>query len=309
MKPVADLVPIVVTLLAFATIAGVVFVFGQNYSAHAHMQRRLPRSLHSLGGGVRQPDPSILGFVAKLLPDTRFGVSDAFRERLRRELQKAGYFGPDAVDICIVGRAVCLIAVAAIAYVFSLFFPTDTHPFFQVAAILIAVIVAVAGPDAYLARRRRKLVRQFRLTFPDMLDLLVVCVDAGLTLETAFDRVRSEIAKRSHALGMNLELMGAEMRAGRTMIEALNSLAGRLELDEAGSFASMLRQSIELGSDLGNALRVFSDEMRDKRLLRAEEAANKLTVKMVLPLGLFIFPVVLLVVMLPVMIKLLSVLK
>jgi len=71
----------------------------------------------------------------------------------------------------------------------------------------------------------------------------------------------------------------------------------------------MLRQSIELGSDVGEALRVFSDEMRDKRLLRAEESANKLTVKMVLPLGLFIFPVVLLVVMLPVMIKLLTVLK
>jgi tight adherence protein C len=71
----------------------------------------------------------------------------------------------------------------------------------------------------------------------------------------------------------------------------------------------MLRQSIELGSDIGDALRVFSDEMRERRLLRAEEAANKLTVKMVLPLGLFIFPVVLLVVMLPVMIKLLTVLK
>jgi tight adherence protein C len=71
----------------------------------------------------------------------------------------------------------------------------------------------------------------------------------------------------------------------------------------------MLRQSIELGSDVADALRVFSDEMREKRLLRAEEAANKLTVKMVLPLGLFIFPVILLVVMLPVIIKLLTVLK
>jgi tight adherence protein C len=92
------------------------------------------------------------------------------------------------------------------------------------------------------------------------------------------------------------------------MTEALESLAERLGLEEAGSFVGMLRQSIELGSDVSDALRVFSDEMREKRLLRAEEAANKLTVKMVLPLGLFIFPVVLLVVMLPVMIKLLGVL-
>jgi tight adherence protein C len=78
-------------------------------------------------------------------------------------------------------------------------------------------------------------------------------------------------------------------------------------LQEAGSLVAMLRQSIELGSDVGDALRVFSDEMRDKRLLRAEEKANKLSVKMVIPLGLFIFPVVLLVTVLPVMIKLLKV--
>ena len=104
-------------------------------------------------------------------------------------------------------------------------------------------------------------------------------------------------------------MMGAEMRAGRSTVEALNSFADRLGLDEAASFNTMLRQSLELGSDIGEALRIFSEDMRDKRLLRAEEAANKLSVKMVLPLGLFIFPVVLLVVMLPVVIKLLTVLR
>jgi tight adherence protein C len=102
-------------------------------------------------------------------------------------------------------------------------------------------------------------------------------------------------------------MMSAEMRAGRSTVEALESFADRLHLDEAGSFVAMLRQSIELGSDIGDALRVFSDEMRDKRLLRAEEKANKLSVKMVIPLGLFIFPVVLLVTILPVMIKLMKV--
>jgi tight adherence protein C len=112
---------------------------------------------------------------------------------------------------------------------------------------------------------------------------------------------------RSRELGMHLEMMGAEMRAGRSTVEALDALSDRLRLDEAASFVAMLRQSIELGSDVGEALRVFSDEMRDKRLLRAEEKANKLSVKMVIPLGLFIFPVVLLVTILPVMIKLMKV--
>jgi tight adherence protein C len=107
--------------------------------------------------------------------------------------------------------------------------------------------------------------------------------------------VQAEIMKRCRELGRNIELMGAEMRAGRSTIEALDSLADRLNLDEAGSFVTMLRQSIELGSDTAEALRVFSDEMRDKRLLRAEETANKLSVKMVI--------------MLPVIIKLLAVLR
>ena len=142
-----------------------------------------------------------------------------------------------------------------------------------------------------------------------MLDLLVVCVDAGLSLEAGFDRLSKEMVKTHRSLGMNLLVFGAEVRAGRASTEALGALAERLGLDEARSFVGMLRQSIELGTDVGNALRVFSDEMRDKRLLRAEERANQLPVKMVLPLGLFIFPVILMVVMVPVIIRLTSMMK
>src|SRR5438874_3652576 len=108
-------------------------------------------------------------------------------------------------------------------------------------------------------------------------------------------------------LGTNLVLMGAEMRAGRSTVDALASLADRLGLDEAHSLVAILRQSIELGTDVGEALRVFGDEMRDRRLMRAEERANELPVKMVAPLGMFIFPVILGLVLLPVMLRLMSV--
>ena len=101
--------------------------------------------------------------------------------------------------------------------------------------------------------------------------------------------------------------LGAETRAGRSTADALGTFADRLNLDEARAFVIMLRQSLELGTDIGEALRVFSDEMRAKRLLRAEETANKLPVKMVIPLGGLIFPVILMVVMLPVIIRLLAV--
>jgi tight adherence protein C len=301
-----DFVPLLFVALAFGSVAAIVFVLGQYYTTHAQMERRLPALPRPHGSQATTRLGGVYATVAKIYPEGRLG---RFREKTRRELLRAGFFRPDAVDAYVLARLVSIIGIPGVILATTAFFPAGTPVALSVILVLIGTFVAIAGPDAYLARRHRLLVRQFRLVFPDFLDLLVVCVDAGLTLDGAFERVRGEIAKRNPVLGINLELMGAEMRAGRSMVEALGSLADRLGLDEAGSFVSMLRQSIELGSDIGDALRVFSDEMRERRLLRAEEAANKLTVKMVLPLGLFIFPVVLLVVMLPVMIKLLTVLK
>jgi tight adherence protein C len=175
--------------------------------------------------------------------------------------------------------------------------------------VAVAMLIAVLGPDAYISRRQGSMHAKYRLTFPDLLDLMVVCIDAGLSLEAALDRISPQMMEQNRALGTNLLLLGAEVRAGRSTIEALDSLADRLGLDEARSFAGMLRQSIELGTDLGDALRAFSDEMRDRRLLRAEEQANKLPVKMVGPLGLFIFPVILMTVMLPVILRLMTIMK
>ena len=126
-------------------------------------------------------------------------------------------------------------------------------------------------------------------------------------MDAAIARIQPEVSKQSRALGMNLSLLGAETRAGRSTADALGAFADRLNIDEARAFTILLRQSLELGTDIGDALRVFSDEMRNKRLLRAEETANKLPVKMVMPLGALIFPVILMVVMLPVIIKLLSI--
>jgi tight adherence protein C len=213
------------------------------------------------------------------------------------------------VNYYIFARLAAVLAFPTVSYVFAELFLPGAAPLLKIVLVSVTALIGIAAPDAYIARWQRQLALRYRQVFPDLLDLLVICVDAGLGLEAAFDRVRGEIVKQSRELGINLDMMGAEMRAGRSTIEALESLADRLGLDEAASFNTMLRQSLELGSDIGGALRIFSEEMRDKRLLRAEEAANKLSVKMVLPLSLFIFPVVLLVVMLPVVIKLLTVLR
>jgi tight adherence protein C len=176
--------------------------------------------------------------------------------------------------------------------------------------VAVAVVLGVVGPDAYISRRQRALSAEYRIVFPDFLDLLVVCIDAGMTLEGAVNRITGEIGdRRSRVFGINLAVMTAEMRAGRSFIDALGALAERLMITEARSLVALLRQAMELGSDVGEALRVFGDEMRDRRLLRAEEQANKLSVKMILPLAMFIMPVVLMVVLLPVVLRLFDAFK
>jgi tight adherence protein C len=304
-----DFAPFLIPALSFAAVAAVVFVIGHYFSAQAQMQRRLPGSVEPTDIGAGGPFQTLHAFMARRFDAKRFGVDGSFRDKLRRELLKAGYFHAYAVNYYIFARLACVLIFPIVSYAFAELLLSETPAVLKIVLVLAATLIAIALPDAYLARRRRQLALRYRQIFPDLLDLLVICIDAGLSLEAAFDRVRGEIFKQSRELGTNLEMMGAEMRAGRSTIEALESFAERLNLDEAATFNTMLRQSLELGSDIGEALRIFSEEMRDKRLLRAEEAANKLSVKMVLPLGLFIFPVVLLVVMLPVVIKLLTVLR
>jgi tight adherence protein C len=305
-----DIIPTIVAALSFGAVAALVIVTGQYYIAYVQLQRRLPAPIPSASSNpfMVAPPAGLPRFIARFIADKQIGGDQANRGKLRRELLRAGYFGAEAVNIYIVARIASALLSPILAYVFIATAAGQFSWLFKGAFVAVVAMIGVAAPGAYISRRQRQLAQQFRLVFPDLLDLLVVCVDAGLGLDAAFDRVRPEIAKRSRELGQNLELMSAEIRAGRSMTEGLESLAERLGLEEAGSLVGMLRQSIELGSDVADALRVFSDEMREKRLLRAEEAANKLTVKMVLPLGLFIFPVVLLVVMLPVMIKLVGVL-
>jgi tight adherence protein C len=305
----SELVPILVPLLSFGAIAAIVFVAGNHYAVQMRMQQRLPAQARATELSGEPPLDGLAGFIARNFSEKRLGIDAARREKLRGDLLKAGFFSAHGINYYVFARVACAIGFPLITYVVVQFLSTGIPGLLKLLVVLIAILIGFAGPDAYLSRRQRLMARRYRQAFPDLLDLLVVCVDAGMTIDGAFNRVQSEIMKRCWELGKNIELMGAETRAGRSTIEALGSLADRLNLDEAGSFVTMLRQSIELGSDTADALRVFSDEMREKRLLRAEETANKLSVKMVIPLGLFIFPVVLLVIMLPVIIKLMAVLR
>jgi len=158
-------------------------------------------------------------------------------------------------------------------------------------------------PNFYLKRRIRARGNEHRAGFPDFMDLLVVCADAGLSMEAALDRVGRELSDSYPSLSANIYMTTLEIRAGRSLSEALEHFGDRLGLDEARSFATLLQQSEELGSSLTDALRVYSDDMRHQRLSRAEEKAYSLPAKLSVPLTLCVFPVVIIVIMLPVYVR------
>jgi tight adherence protein C len=306
----ADWTPFIVALLAFWAMAGFVFVGGQYYQREAKLRQRLPVPQSKALPGEFETSGNIARLVARHFDGKKFGVDDTLRGKLRLNLVRAGYFRSDAINFYVLWRAAALVLLPVLVYLLMELLLPGASFASRLIIVAIAAGIGVLGPDAFISRRQRALSAEYRILFPDFLDLLVVCIDAGLTLEGALNRVTAELGlRRSRAFGINLAVMAAEMRAGRSFIEALGALAERLMIPEARSLVALLRQSMELGSNVGEALRVFGDEMRDKRLLRAEEQANKLSVKMILPLALFIMPVVLMVILLPVLIRLFAAFK
>jgi tight adherence protein C len=135
------------------------------------------------------------------------------------------------------------------------------------------------------------------------MDLLVVCADAGLAMEASLDRVGRELGEAYPSLAANIHMATLEIRAGRTLSEALDHLGDRLGLDEARSFATLIQQSDELGSSISDALRVYSEDMRHKRMSRAEEKAYALPAKLSVPMMVCIFPTLFVVILLPVIVR------
>jgi tight adherence protein C len=158
-------------------------------------------------------------------------------------------------------------------------------------------------PGLVLSRMVSAKMREYRNGFPDFMDLMIVCSDAGMSMEAGIERVSRELLATYPALAQNLQLVSIELRAGRPLDDALKSLADRLSLDDVRSFATLLQQSRELGTSLSGALRVFSDEMRHKRMSLAEEKAHALPAKMSVPVTVCILPVVMLIAVIPIIVK------
>jgi tight adherence protein C len=220
---------------------------------------------------------------------------------LRRRLVQAGIFDPRAVAFFFVVRTALAAALGASAFLILPMFDFSGTSYWLL--VMVSGIVGYVGPSVYIDRRIAARKLEHRAGFPDFMDLLVVCADSGLAMEAALDRVGRELADSYQSLSANIHMATLEIRAGRTMTEALEHLAERLALEEARSFATLIQQSAELGSSITDALRVYSDDMRHKRLSRAEEKAYSLPARLSIPMMVCIFPVLFVVILLPVVVR------
>jgi len=222
---------------------------------------------------------------------------------LRRRMLQAGIFDSRAGAWFFIARIALAIGFAGIAFLAIPMFTTaeGTMVWLFVTAAGVAGYVA---PSMYIDRRIAKRKMEHQAGFPDFMDLLVVCADSGLSMEASLDRVGRELGVSYPSLCANIHMANLEIRAGRTMTDALEHLGDRLGLEEARSFATLIQQSAELGSSITDALRVYSEDMRHKRLSRAEEKAYALPAKLSVPMMVCIFPVIFVFILLTVIVRL-----
>ena len=241
--------------------------------------------------------------ASELLFAMEKGLSATSEKRLskiRRDLIRAGYFSKDAVFYYYFTRIVSACFAAYLVSVAARSAAPNISASTLVGCVIAGAALGLLVPALYVRRRHNLLYEQCREGFPTFLDLLVVCSEAGLTPRAGIERVGREITRTHPFLGANLFLMSLELRAGRPLVEAVEGLGRRVNLDEVRSFGSLLQQTEELGTNLTSTLRVFSEDMRARRFFRAEEKAYGLPVKLVLPLALFVFPGMLVVALLPI---------
>ena len=284
----------------------------------------LPGRSAALSQRLSELEQSSAGPVEVLLRQRRQDRSDRFKsileawgERLegrrtdnantKRFLVQAGYLNPMSVSYYWGTRFVLMAGLGAAAL---LFLPVTGIGFLTsaFAALWFAALGWIA-PTFYVGARVKRRQKEIVKALPDALDLLVVCVEAGLGLNQAIVRVSEEINHVSQLMSDQLALVNLEIRAGTPRDEALRNLGERTGVPDVQSLVTMLIQTDRFGTSIAQALRVHADTMRTKRRQRAEEAAAKTTIKLVFPLVLFIFPTMFVVILAPALIRIVRTLE
>jgi tight adherence protein C len=298
---------ILIFILLFATVMLVMFgiyLYNQSYREKKSFKKRLKGiedNIEQTSINETPPKEShflhLLGTLSKISsPKKEANISE-----MRRLFIRAGYRSPKALPLFFGLKVLLALSLFGAALVGKLFFWQNLPPTGLTYISIIFPIIGFYLPNLWIkwriADRREKIQRGL----PDALDLMVVCVEAGTGLDAALSRTAEEMKKSYSTLAEELGLVILEIRAGKQRQEALKNLAWRTDLEDLSNLTTLLIQTERFGTSIAQALRVHSDFMRVKRFQRAEELAQKMPIKLIFPLALFIFPMFFLVTVGPAM--------
>ena len=307
--------PITVGILSFLIVAGVTFLAGMALLRWWPDVQRERLSALSAGGGsasiLRWKDEPGTAWerTAERIGRTVAGSPEAAPSKYRQRLLWAGYYEPRAV-LLLLGAKVGLAILAGSAY--FLYSVLALRVVSVPRLIAISLFLAVIGffvPDFWLRMRIKARQREITHTLPDVLDLLMVCVEAGMGFDAAVARVAEQPEGRHSPLHEEMLRMHLEVRAGRPRAEALRALGERTGVDDIKAMVSAFIQTERLGTPLGKTLRVHADTARVQRRHRAEERAHLAPLKMLFPTVFFLMPAFFLVTLAPSLLGLLRLLK
>lgn len=289
---------IVIEVIVFALVVALAMAGMRLAEAMLDVRRRLGAGGEASVGapGVMRKDAPTGAFLKWVQRTTS---DDKDKDKLTRDLRMAGFTHPGAGAWFVVARFGLAIGLP-LGFITSQ--TLSAKPITGIPLIVFAVALCGLGliaPKAVLDNRASGRRTQLEQEFPDALDLMVVCVEAGLGLEAAFVRVAEDVKESHPRIAEEFDRMSDELRAGRGRVDALRSLAERADVDAVKSFVTLLIQTDSLGTSVGQTLRTYAAEMREHRFLKAEEKAMRVPVLMTVPLVACILPVIVTALMLP----------
>lgn len=292
-------------MIAFVIAAGLTFFLGLALvlllvSARSSVTARLLRVTGSQAASMEEEPRGrfaghVVGLISKVFGPVRRALGFTETSDAARRLALAGYRDPQAAEVFFAAKLFAPVLAAVLAG-----FVIREDVFFW---FVILSAVGFMVPDLWLTAAISRRRERVRLSLPDALDLLVICMEAGLGLDQAMIRVGRELAISNPDLSDEFLLINLEQRAGKPRLEAWRNMAERTDLEVVRSFVSMLVQTERFGTPISKSLSTFADGLRLKRRQRAEELAAKTTIKMIFPLALFIFPSMFIVLLAPAIIS------
>lgn len=293
-----------ILLVIFGTVAAVVLFVSTTTSRRMRVARELA-TLSGEGGAAssetltRQRTEGAWARIVKRVESAGLNLSDTAETEVSKQLKAAGFISPAAPRVYTLVRLIMLFMLPGLYIGLSLLQAEPPSLFSLYLGAVVFAAIGIYVPNIFIRVKAEGRRREILNGFPDCLDLMLVCIEAGLGLESTLDRVGREMANTHPLISQLLSETTLLMRAGASREDSLRKLGENASVDEIRSFATLLIQSDKLGTSLSTTLRVYSAEMREARRLRAEEKAHRLPVLLSIPLVAFMLPTMIGVIILP----------